>query len=776
MLVRDINLWEEVVDEILTSDRPYFGFDTETVGERAWPEKAVVGFSLGWYDKFGLTDCYVPLLHRDEEDQLLPDQLNLDQVRDGLCKIMESGREVVMHGGKYDIQIAVLMGFEIPEYIFDTMIASWLLNTDGVGSRLQVFMGKGKLGLKDLEKHVLKLDRKGLSEIAPKINGELRVDRANLEEASDYAGQDANSVLRLYEKYKPELEAEGKLFYMYDRLYREFNHELAEMEMFGVELDVKFLAELQARAEEIIEDTMFRLFTERSDIDFPEISNFGQLKKLLKGWMDLERRFALDRSHKDYPRNEKGNPTGKGTARKNLLAELGFENHPVVDKIKDAALLPWLLKYPHLAHKVWNPNSDPVLNKVLFEEERLPPIGERGKNGLYSTKADYVKKWAKKTDNKVAKLLLRLRKIEKLHGTYLVGMQRQVSPDGRLRGRFNITGTRSGRLSSSDPNLQNQPKSAEFPIRRAFVAGGTAEAKVEILEWYTNSQGENTKPKRLTVETSGGGYEIYEKRVKDWYGKNPPMVMGVGDYSQLEIRLLAHASQDEVLIDAIWNDVDIHALTARAVFDEIPDDYPLDKIPEDFPKLRGDAKPVNFGVLYGMGPNKLANTLGISVEAATDIIEVRYMSLYKGVAAWIAEMHEHARLYGYVPTAWGRRRHLPAANFDLRLAEHHERKAIKRLASKAMRQAQNSPIQGFAADVMNLAMRDIRRWMMWNNFWGTLYKLLLQVHDEIIWESHPEVSNELMDVTVEKMENVFQLAVPIKVDAALGQNWEQTKE
>jgi len=864
-VVRTLPGWKDLLYKLWNSrDKDglhVIGFDTETL-DRGFPDVQIVGFSAAWYEwnQFGILDknrAYVPVGHATGELQI-----TLVEVVPGLKALLEDGSvEVTGQNLKYDAKVVRLLGIELTENVFDTLIASWLLNTNGVGSKLQVLLGEGEHGLKALSKHLLKKEMTELTELAPRekytrggVEFEtLRVDLVPIEDQYDpvsgalvkkgianYAGDDAERVLDLRELFKPQLDEDPRTRRVYYAIQREFIFVLVDMESFGVELDEDLLADMRVRIEAelvLVKESMYR---QRRGEDFPAFADAALVKKFVEQWDEYEARFTLGKDHPNYPKKvvEKGprgnkttslEPASKATVRKNLIDAFGLQGHPVVDKVRDDKLRPEVKMFPHLAHKIFNPSSVNELNKVLFQEQGLAPIGERGANGLFSTKAEYVEVW-KNYGDPLAKELDRLREIDKLRGTYLVGMVALLSADRRLRGRMNQGGTRTGRLSMSDPNLQNQPNNKEFPIRQSFVAMGLTASAVTIHDWYLDDKGKKTKPKHLTVQALApddpkhqawtartgvvldGGYEIREKQVVRWWGTRPPYVLFVGDYSQLEICLLAHESSDEKLVTAVKEGQDIHALTAQAVFDAIPKTMSLEDVKKNFPDLRKKAKPINFGILYGMGPQKLAGTLGISVEEAKDIIENRYMSFYVGVARWIQKMHTFAVANGFVTTAVGRKRHLPAAQ----LPRDGETLGYKNsmLISKAKRQAQNTPIQGLAADLVALAMRDLRRRFKslviqdlasemlvgangeqptpmpvtlpglthWgagpDELWGNWVRSLLQVHDELVQEAHPAVANWVATESVELMENAggMSLRVPIHVDAALGTDWFLTKE
>lgn len=819
MIVRTRPEWNRVVEKLKQSRDPDDGlpvisYDTETL-DRGYPDVKIVGFSVAWYEPDGTIDgAYVPVGHSTGELQLSP-----QDVQNDLAVLLEDPEvEVAMQNAKYDIMVSTLFPrpIHISENIFDTMVASWLLNTNGVGSPAAVLAGHGSHGLKDLSKYILKYEMRELTEFAPKEKytknnvtfDVLRVDLVSIDDLGGYAWDDAVQTLKLRKHFISALQEDPKVWKIFHKLERSFCFCLGEMEMAGVELDVALLDAMRQSVEQVMEETQKRMFELREGQDFHRIRDAQLVKKLADGYEELEHLFSLPQSDPRYPKNPKtGKPAGKGSVRKQLIAASGLEGHEVVEKIRDDALRPFIRKYPELAHKIFNVNSTQVLNKVLFDECGLEPIGEVGANGMFSTSADNVEAWANQ-GSELAQALLRYREVAKLHGTYLIGMVARVGADRRIRTRQNRTGTRTGRLSTSDPNLQNIPTSKEFPIRRAFVSTGVTKSKVDILEWHLDKKGNPERPKELRVENAGGGWHVKDGRVVEWWGDDPPWVLMVGDYSQLEICLLAHCSNDPVLVPAVIAGEDVHALTAQGVFDEVPNHISLAEVKEFYAEYRKKAKPINFGVIYGMGPQKLAATLGITVDEADEIINVRYMRKYPGVAAWIQRQHAIARKHGYVMTAIGRKRHLPAATLDPN--ERRNRALIK----QAERQAQNAPIQGFAADVMELSMLRIREYMQntmldvanpvmvmpgrngelpvpgpaffagpghWFNtqdgaLWGNHVRMLLQVHDEIVQEFHPSVANYAMDESVRIMENIVQLRVPLRVSAALGANWYDTKE
>lgn len=851
MIVRTVPEWEYVVEKLLKSrDRNgvrVIGEDFET-RDRGYPDTSLVGFSVGWYEEDDSIDgAYIPIGHVTGEMQLQP-----EDVEDGLRLVNEDPEiQVVAHNAAYDILVSRLFPNPIfwDENIFDTMTVAWLLNTNGVGSFPQIETGNGRKGLKQVVPFYFGYDMQELTELAPmekyKKDGvefdDMRVDKIPVAKLGPYAYDDAVEILKLremflwgydnYDRPKRKLKDSFRKLLpdvmkgmnnipetkrVWDVMEREFTFSLVDMTMMGNELSKDILYDFRDDVSGEMTQVRKNMFAARVGQDFEAIADPELVRKASIEYQRIDELFDLPRDHPNYPRNpDTGKPRGKGWMRTQMLKAHGLRGHPVEAKIRDNSdsVRQDVKDFPELAHKVFNTNSIPQLNEVLFDENGLPPVGEKGKSGLFSTDKDCISVWVGQ-GHEIAVQLDRFREIDKLYGTYLVGMPAKVPSDGRVRTRFGRV--RTGRLSSSDPNLQNIPTSDEFPIRTAFVPTGGSISDYEVLEWNTDDEGNQLKPKKVKVETppSGivdehgrefkGGWVVDDGRLVEWWGPKPPSVHMVGDYSQLEIRLLAHISKDPVLLKAVREGQDIHALTAQAVFDEVPNNISLEEVKEFYGKYRKDAKPVNFGVIYGMGPQALAAALGCTLEEAQDIIDNRYMNKYKGVKAWIQWVHKFAVANGHVATATGRRRHLPAATkpvsgkkwWDLTDKEKDDKRAV----GGAKRQAQNTPVQGLAADVLGLAMRDVRRhykslhvdtYMLQgdrrgalptldrsNPLWLNHLWLTLQIHDELVGESHPALANYFMDTSVGIMENAggMKLRVPLAVDAALGGNWFHAKD
>ncbi|MEK4442746.1 MULTISPECIES: DNA polymerase I [Niallia] len=354
-----------------------------------------------------------------------------------------------------------------------------------------------------------------------------------------------------------------------------------------------------------------------------------------------------------------------------------------------------------LAGETFNINSPKQLGVILFEKLGLPVV-KKTKTG-YSTSADVLEQLA--SSHEVIREILEYRQLGKLQSTYIEGLQKVVH-NGRIHTRFNQVLTQTGRLSSIDPNLQN------IPIR---------------LE-------EGRKIRQAFVPTE-----------EDW-------VIFAADYSQIELRVLAHIANDEKLIEAFREDHDIHTETAMSVFHVEADEVTSN--------MRRHAKAVNFGIVYGISDYGLSQSLHITRKEAAKFIE-RYLESYPGVRNYMEEIVADAKQKGYVSTLLQRRRYLAditSRNFNLR--------------GFAERTAMNTPIQGSAADIIKKAMIDMAKRL---EVEGLKAKLLLQVHDELIFEAPKDEIEKLKEIVPDVMEHAVELSVPLKVDYSYGPTWYDAK-
>ena len=351
-----------------------------------------------------------------------------------------------------------------------------------------------------------------------------------------------------------------------------------------------------------------------------------------------------------------------------------------------------------LAGQEFNADSPKQLGHILFEVLGLP-ARKKTQRG-YSTDAKVLKDLAE--IHELPALVLRYRELAKIKSTYIDALPRMRAGDGRVHSSFNETVTTTGRLSSSDPNLQNIPVRTQFGrhIRECFVP---LEPGCKFLS---------------------------------------------ADYSQIELRLLAHLSGDEALIQAFTSGADFHASTASRVFD-----VPIEQVT---PEQRSRAKAVNFGIVYGQQAFGLAQSLGISIAEAKGMID-RYFEVHPGVRAYLDETVEQARANGYAQTMFGRKRHIP----ELRAANGNTR-------GFGERTAMNHPMQGSAADIIKLAMRQVQERLMEEGFKA---RLLVQVHDELDF-SVPDGEVEALSAMVrDVMEHVAELKVPLLADISAADTW-----
>ena len=354
-----------------------------------------------------------------------------------------------------------------------------------------------------------------------------------------------------------------------------------------------------------------------------------------------------------------------------------------------------------MAGEEFNINSTQQMGRILFDQLGLPPV-KKTKTG-YSTNAEVLEKL--RNQHPIIEVILDYRQLAKLKSTYVDGLTKVIADDGRIHTSFQNTVTATGRLSSTEPNLQNIPVRTELgaELRKMFVA-----------------------PK---------GYKLVD-----------------ADYSQIELRLLAHISDDKVMQNAFQSGEDIHTVTASQVFDV--------SAGEVTHEMRRRAKAVNFGIVYGISDFSLSQDIGVPRYEAKEYMQ-RYFEKYSGVHQYMADVVEKAKLDGYVSTLLGRRRWLPelkSSNFNLR--------------SFGERVALNMPIQGTAADLMKLAMLHVERRLRAE---GLEAKLVLQVHDELIVECPDAEVEQVKQLLTEEMEGVAALSVPLNADSAAGQSWAEAK-
>lgn len=375
---------------------------------------------------------------------------------------------------------------------------------------------------------------------------------------------------------------------------------------------------------------------------------------------------------------------------KNMLQEYSVELRQKVEALHDEIM--------ELAGEEFNVNSPKQLGKILFEKLNLTVVKET-KNG-YGTDAEVLEKL--RDEHPIIDKILEYRVLNKLRATYVDGLLPLIHPDTkRIHAKFNQIVTATGRISCTDPNLQNIPIRTEIgrQLRKIFVA---PEGSILID----------------------------------------------ADYSQIELRILAHISGDPHMIDSFCHGEDIHAITASQVFH-----VPLEEVTK---QMRSEAKAVNFGIVYGISDFGLSANINMPVRKAKEYIE-KYFETYPGIKKYMENTVEKCKELGYVETLWGRRRYVPeikSKNFNVR--------------QFGERVAKNAPIQGTAADIIKIAMIHIQKELETRNLKS---KLIIQVHDELLVEAKEEEFEEVKEILVRNMQEVAKMKVPLKVDANWGKTW-----
>lgn len=592
-----------------------FAIDLETTSIDPLSAR-IVGVSLAWEPHAGV---YIPVGHRKQgeprqlsldgsddgdDEPLMPDQLSLDVVLKKLKPLLEDDmyRKVAQHY-KYEWIVFRRHGVDLAGVEWDTMLMSYLLDP-----------GKNSHSLDTIAQDYLRFETIKYSDVAGKGKSEINFEFVGIEDATEYAAEDADVTLLACEKMQKAIVDAG-LREIHDDIEVPLSVVLARMEEKGISVDTE------------------------------------------------------------------------------ILGELSKEFEKEIDKLQEAI--------NEAAGQELNANSPVQLREVLFDKLGLP-VKKRTQTGP-STDQSVLEQLQEL--HELPALVLEYRSFSKLKGTYIDALPELIREDTRrIHTDFNQAVTATGRLSSSNPNLQNIPVRSDRgrEIRRAFVP---AEGKTLIC----------------------------------------------ADYSQIELRIMAHMSGDPKLVEAYQNGADIHRLTASQIFDV------------DFEDVTGDqrraGKTINFGVMYGMGSRRLARDLKITTTEAKTYIE-NYFDRYQGVDAFFEQLKDRAREVGFAETLFGRRRILSDINGYGRQRAFAERVAV------------NMPIQGTAADIIKVAMLRIQERIDDSDL---PISMLLQVHDELIFEvdhDHVEAARALV---VEEMEGVIELDVPLLVEAGTGPNWMDAK-
>ena len=605
--IRDFEELEEWITR--ATKQGYVAVDTETDSLDSIAAN-LVGISLALAPNEA---CYIPLAHVDPDNAGDGDMFGADpprqiRMQDALraLKPMLEDPAILKIGQniKYDLSVFATHNINVAP-IDDTMLLSYVLNA-----------GKHNHGMDTLSERYLQHNTIPFKEIAGTGKSQVTFDRIALDKATEYAAEDADITLRLWQVFKPQLRTE-KVMTVYETLERPLVPVLAHMEQEGIKVDRDHLSRLSS---------------------------------------DFSQRMAA------------------------LEAE-AYEQ----------------------AGREFNIGSPKQLGEILFDEMGLEG-GKKTKTGAWQTDADVLEGLAAEGHG-LPRTIVDWRTLSKLRSTYTEALQAAINPDtGRVHTSYSMAVAQTGRLSSTDPNLQNIPVRTEEgrKIREAFVA---------------------------------------EKG----------NVLVSADYSQIELRILAHIADIDALKDAFKEGLDIHALTASEMFD-----VPIEGMD---PMVRRQAKAINFGIIYGISGFGLARQLGIPQSEASEYIKT-YFKRFPGIRAYMDETKAFAKEHGYVTTAYGRKINLSGI----------KSKGPQR--SFAERQAINAPIQGSAADIIKRAM--IRMPDVLAKA-GLSARMLLQVHDELVFECPEAEADKLIETVKTTMQGAagpsLQLSVPLVVDARAASNW-----
>ncbi|WP_104489135.1 DNA polymerase I [Acinetobacter indicus] len=584
--------WDALFQRLSTATR--FAFDTETTS-LDYRIAQIVGFSVA----FDATEAfYVPLAH---DYAGAPEQLNREAVLAQIKPILENPAvEKIGHHLKYDAHVLENHGIHLQGWYFDTMLASYVLNS--VATRH---------GMDDVARLYLSHLTTTYEQIAGKGAKQKTFNQIEIETAAHYAAEDAHVTYRLYEVLNEKLQRHPELSNLLHHIEMPVARVLTQMEENGIKLDLNFLDQLGV-----------------------EFSNT---------MLQLEQQII------------------------------------------------------ELAGQPFNVSSPKQVGEILFEKLGIKG-GKKTATGQYSTSESILEK----IEHPIASLIVEYRGLSKLKSTYTDGLQKQAnSSSHRVHTSYHQALTATGRLSSTDPNLQNIPVRMDIgrQIRKAFIA---PEGRVLLA----------------------------------------------ADYSQIELRLMAHFSQDDALVDAFNHGQDVHRRTAAEVLNIALEDVTPDQ--------RRQAKAVNFGLLYGMSEFGLIRQLGFTREESQNYIK-QYFQRYPGIYEYMQRTRQVALEQGFVETLTGRRLYTP----DIDARNMMVRKAAERAAI-------NAPLQGSAADIIKMAMVEVDKMLPRDQA-----KMLLQVHDELVFEVDADVADELAPKLAEVMQSMIELSVPLVVEVGKGQNWDE---
>ena len=590
---KDLKIWAKKIDR-----SSVFAIDTETSSLDTMTAD-LIGISLACNEGEG---CYIPISHSYEG---MPEQVPLNMINKTLgLAIIKNQKKLVGQNLKFDLPMLNRHGIKVEEFLGDTMLMSYVLNSTGT-----------RHGLDRMAQHYLNYEPMKYEEVAGSASKQINFAQVEIQAATFYAAEDADITLRLFNHLNKKLEDQPKLINLLQSIEYPMLESLIKVETNGAKIDEKMLSkysdELAIKIEELSKAS-FEMAGEEFNMDSPK-----QLVEILYNKLDLP---VLKKTPKGQP------STNEGTLQR------------------------------------------------LAEQFELP------------------------------KIIIEYRRLAKLKSTYtdsLINIQHPITK--RIHTSYQQAVTSTGRLSSTEPNLQNIPiKTAEGrKIREAFI------------------------PEKGNVLISA-------------------------DYSQIELRIMAHLSGDKNLTYAFNNNIDVHSSTASEVFN-----IPLEDVTAEH---RRSAKAINFGLIYGMSAFGLTRQLGIPRHEAQAYLDT-YFERYTGVKKYMDSTKELAKKNLFVETILGRKLHVASIN---------DSNGLRRQAAE--RAAINAPLQGSAADIIKKAMVDVDQWIGDDN---PNIKLIMQVHDELIFEANKDFANDAIGHIVKLMESTIDLNIPLIVDANKGKNWNE---
>lgn len=697
-----------------------FAFDTETNTLKVLglnEDFKLVGISISWG---AFNNYYIPVGHIRFEDY--DRQLDLEDIVEYLKPVFErEDVRIIGHNLKFDMHTMARIGITIKtKDVFDTMIASWLCDENspnGLKENSQYYLGVDQTHFKEVTSLVSKEIKK---EFGLKANSKVTFDLVLIDDGAPYALDDAFYTWELYRGFLCLLEEE-KMDKIFFKVYAPFIHTLFKMEETGVVVDVDRLDEMEQDIDADVEQLKYDMF-DIAGVEFNPSSN-AQLAELLFGYVADSKEVNLAKQPKIVQKMfEEGDDEA--------LAERGLCIREVDSR----------------RNGLFKITGTPALQKASFRFRAISTTP----SGAPQTNADVFWQMSKlefKTKRKregveLCKLLLDYKKLDKLKSAFITGLKEQLYDDGKAHPSFNIIGTDSGRLSCSNPNLQQLPKADE-------------EDKYQIRSLFIGSVDPVTKKRKKIVAL---------------------------DFSNLEMRVLTHFSEDQNLLKMFLNDEDSHGSTAVNMF-ELPCEP--GEVKKLYPHLRQAAKILNFLLMYGGGAYTLYNSLKsdhynpidlgdksyldtYKVKTGEDVAQIyidKYFTSYAGVSKFIKDQKRYAHKHGFVYTLLKRKRRLPDINSqDYKQVAYCERLSV------------NSAVQGSAADITMSAQNRINAEPWFDDH---RINMLIQVHDELVFECPEEYVEECIVRVKALMEHPFgdkvELNLPLRADADSGDSYQEAK-